>query len=190
MLPTKFVIQVPTISSLPPVSPCLGQSNVTLTLSGQPVTHSLLSSSQIMPVPGPTLRYKKRTVAYRIGMQEKCSPGSFEVAMDVIQHGSDKVMKSFTYFDSRDDFFRETAYTVHRNFYEVIPAGDPCCVEHYSPSQIHADCSPSDNKLAITIATICHEAKCQWPELALNSSPLDQVVVTIASRSVGAVYKH
>jgi len=180
MLPTNFVIQVPAISSLPPVSPGLGQSNVTLTLSGQPVTDSSLSSSQIMPVPGPTLRYKKRTVAYRTGMQEKCSPGSFEVAMDVIQHGSDKVTKSFTCFDSRDDFFRETAYTVHRNFYEIIPAG----------SQIHADCSPSDNKLAITIATICYEAKCQWPELALNSSPLDQVVVTTASRSAGAVYKH
>jgi len=76
-----------------------------------------------MPVPGPTLRYKKQTVSYR--MQEKRPLGSFEVAMDAIQHGTDKVVKSFTYFDSRDDFFRETAYTVHRNFYEIIPAGDP-----------------------------------------------------------------
>jgi len=127
-------------------------------------------------------------------MQEKRHLGSFEVAMDAIQHGTDKVVKSFTYFDSRDDFFRETAYTVHRNFYEFIPTGDPCClyfdVEHFSPSQFHADGSPSDNKLAITITTICHEAKCQWPELAVNPSPLDQVVVTTASRSAGAVYKH
>jgi len=127
-------------------------------------------------------------------MQEKRPLGSFEVAMDAIQHGTDKVVKSFTYFDSRDDFFREIAYTVHRNFYEIIPAGDPCClyfdVEHYSPSQFHADGSPSDNKLAITVATICYEAKCQWPELAVNPSPLDQVVVTTASRSAGAVYKH
>jgi len=127
-------------------------------------------------------------------MQEKRPLGSFEVAMDAIQHGTDKVVKSFTYFDSRDDFFRETAYTVHRNFDEIIPAGDPCCpyfdVEHYSPSQFYADGSPSDNKLAITIATICHEAKCQWPELAVNHSPLDQVVMTTASRSAGAVCKH
>ena len=63
-------------------------------------------------------------------------------------------------------------------------------VEHYSNSQFHIDGSPSDNKLAITIPTICHEAKSQWPELAVNPSPLDQVVVTTASRSAGAVYKH
>ena len=193
-LPTNLAIQIPAILSLPPVSPDLDQPNVTLTLSGQPVTDSLLSSCRTMPIPGPTLRYKKRTVSYRTGMQEKRPLGSFEVAMDAIQHGTDKVVKSFTYFDSRDDFFRETAYTVHRNFYEIIPAGDPCClyfdVEHYSPSQFHADGSPSDNKLAITVATICYEAKCQWPELAVNPSPLDQVVVTTASRSAGAAYKH
>jgi len=41
---------------------------------------------------------------------------SFKVAMDAIQHGTDKVVKSFTYFDSRDDFFRETAYTVNQKF--------------------------------------------------------------------------
>jgi len=114
--------------------------------------------------------------------------------MDAIQHGTDKVVKSFTYFDSRNDFFRETAYNVYRNFYEIILADDPCClyfdVEHFSPSQFRADGSPSDNKLAITIATICYEAKCQWPELAENPSPLDQEVVTTASRSAGAVYKH
>ena len=89
---------------------------------------SLLSSCRTMPVPGPTLRYKKRSVSYRTGMQKKRPLGSFEVAMDAIQHGTDKVVKSFTYFDSRDHFFRETAYTVHRNFYEIIPAGDPCCL--------------------------------------------------------------
>jgi len=127
-------------------------------------------------------------------MQEKCPLGSFEVARDAIQRGTDKVVKNFTYFDSRDNFFRETAYTVHWNFYEIVPAGDPCClyfdVEHYSPSQFHANGSPSGNKLAITIATICHKANCQWPELAVNPSPLDRVVVTTASRSAGAVYKH
>jgi len=127
-------------------------------------------------------------------MQEKCPLRSFEVAMDTIQHGTDKVVKSFKYFDSRDDFFRETVYTVDRNFYEIILAGDPCClyfdVEHYSHSQFHADGSPSDNKLAITVATICYEAKWQWPELVTNPSPLDQVVVTTASRSAGASYKH
>ena len=115
-----------------------------------------------MPVPGSTLRYKKQTVSYRTGMQEKRPLGSFEVAMDAIQHGTDKVVKIFTYFDSRDDFFRETVYTVQRNFYEIIPAGDPCClyfdVEHYSPSKFHADDSPLDNKLAMTVATICYEA--------------------------------
>jgi len=119
-------------------------------------------------------------------MQEERPLGSFEVAMDAIQHGTDKVVKSFTYSDSRDDSFRETAYTVHQNFYEIISAGDPCGlyfdVEHYSPSQFHADGSLSDNKLAITIVTICHEAKCQWPELGVNPSPLEQVVVTTASK--------
>ena len=115
-LPTNLAIQIPSIPSLPPVSPDLDHPNVTLTLSGQPVTDFLLSSCRTMPIPGPTLRYKKRTVSYRTGMQEKRPLGSFEVAMDAIQHGTDKVVKSFTYFDLRDDFFRETSYTVHRNF--------------------------------------------------------------------------
>jgi len=94
-----------------------------------------------MPFPGPTLQYKKRTVSYWTGMQEKCllGPGSLEVATDTMKHGTDKEVKSFTYFDSRDDFFQETAYTVHRNLYKIIQAGDPCClffdVEHCSPSQ-------------------------------------------------------
>jgi len=39
-LPTNLAIQVPAIPSLLPVSPGLGQPNVTLTLSGQPVTDS------------------------------------------------------------------------------------------------------------------------------------------------------
>ena len=131
---------------------------MSLTESGQPVTDALFSPCRIKPLPGPTLQYKKRTVSCRTGMQEKRPPGSFEVAMDALKYGTDKVVKSFTYFDSREDFFRETAYTVHRNFYEIIPAGDPCClyfdVEHYSNSQFHTDGSPSDNKLAITVATI------------------------------------
>jgi len=100
-------------------------------------------------------------------MQEKRPLGSFEVAMDAIKHGKEQVVKSFTYFDSRDDFSYERAYAAHRNFYEIFSAGDLCClyfeVEHYSPNQFYVDGSPSDNKLAITIATICHEAKCQWP---------------------------
>jgi len=101
-LPTNLAIQAPAIPSLPPVSPSLGQPNVTLTLSGQPVTDSLLFSCRIMPVPGPTLQYKKRTVSYRTGMQEKRPLGNFEVSMNAIQNGTDKVVKSFTYFDSRE----------------------------------------------------------------------------------------
>jgi len=42
-LPTNLAIQATAIASLPPVSPGLGQPNVTSTLSGQPVTDSLLS---------------------------------------------------------------------------------------------------------------------------------------------------
>ena len=52
---TNLAIQAPVIPSLSPVSPGLDQPNVTLTLSGQPVTDSLISSCRIMPVPGPTL---------------------------------------------------------------------------------------------------------------------------------------
>jgi len=61
-------------------------------------------------------------------MQEKRHLGSFEVVVDAIKHGTEKVVKSSTYFDSRDDFFRETAYTAHRNFDEIIPFDDPCCL--------------------------------------------------------------
>jgi len=51
---------------------------------------------------------------------------------------------------------------------------------------------PIKLQTAITIATICHEAKLQWLawELEVNPSPLDQVVVTTALRSAGAVHKH
>ena len=95
-----------------------------------------------MPVPGPTLRYKKRTVSYQTDMQEKRPLGSFVVAKDAIKQSIDKIVKSLTYFDSHDHFFSETAYTVYQKFYGIISAGDPCClyfdVEHHPPSQFHA----------------------------------------------------
>jgi len=190
-IPTNLAIQAPVILCLSSVSTGLGLPNVTLTLFGQPVTDSLLFSCWIMPVAGPSLRYKKRTVSYRTGMQEKHPLGSCEMAKDAIKHGTDQVVNCFTYFDSRDDFFRETAYTVHRNFHEIILAGDPCClcfdVEHYSPSQFHVDGSQSDNKPAITIATICHEAKCNLRSIPPLST---KWWLSTVSMSAGAVHKH
>ena len=72
------------IPSLPPVSPRLGQPIMSLTQSGQPVTDALLSQCWIKQLPGPILQYKKQTVSYRTGIQEKRPPGSFEVAMDAL----------------------------------------------------------------------------------------------------------
>jgi hypothetical protein len=54
------------------------------------------------------------------------------------------------------------------------------------------DGSLSDDKIATTIETIRDEAKTRWPSLAsaAGASPLDNVVVTTASRFTGEVYKH
>jgi len=127
-------------------------------------------------------------------MRDKRPLGSFEVAMDAVQRGPGKVVKHFTYFDSHENFFRETACTTQRNFYEIILDGNPCClyfdVEHYSQSQFNEDGTPTDDKLALTVATIRAEAIAHWPALAADPWPLDHVVVTTATRMAGGVYKH
>jgi len=73
-------------------------------------------------------------------MRDKRLPGGFEVALDALQRGNGKVVKHFTYFDSHENFFRETACTFQRNFYEIISDGNPYGlyfdVEQYSPRQV------------------------------------------------------
>jgi len=118
-------------------------------LSDQPVTGVPLSLCRIgnmcpseagMPPTRATPRYKGRAATYKQGMRDKRPLGSFEVALDALQRGTGKVVKHFTYFDSHENFFRETACTAQRNFYEIISDGNPCClyfdVEHYSPRNL------------------------------------------------------
>jgi len=125
-------------------------------------------------------------------MRDRRLPGSFEVAMDAVNSGTGKVVKAFTSYKSREDFFRETACLHKRNFYEII-SGD-CTnyfdIEHYSPSQFSRDGTPTDDRLATTIATIHAAAMACGAALAADPSLLDHVVVTTASRMVDGVWKH
>jgi hypothetical protein len=112
--------------------------------------------------------------------------------MDAVNSGTGKVVKAFTCYKSPEDFFRETACLPKRNFYEIISSS--CAmyfdIEHYSPSQFSGDGTPTDDRLATTIATIRAAAMARWAALAADPSPLDHVVVTTASRMVGGVWKH
>jgi len=151
----------------------------------------MCSSEAGMPPPRPTPR---RVSPHKQGMRDQRPPGSFEIAIDAVKRGTGRVVKAFTSYPSPQDFFRETACMPKRNFYEIISDGNPCClyfdVEHYSPSQFNEDGTPTDDFLALILATIRAEAQAYWQALAADPSPLDRVVVTTASRMVGGVWKH
>ena len=71
-------------------------------------------------------------------MLGKKPAGSFAVAVDYRRRDGD-VSKRFAFFDSSADLFRQTAYMVQRNFYELIEPGRwtklYLDIEHYVDSE-------------------------------------------------------
>ena len=121
-------------------------------LSDQPVTGVPLSLCRIgnmcpseagMPPTRATPRYKGRAATYKQGMRDKRPLGSFEVALDALQRGTGKVVNHFTYFDSHESFFAETACTAQRNFYEIISDGNPCVCTLTWNTTLQETCSHS-----------------------------------------------
>jgi hypothetical protein len=157
----------------------------------QPLTGVPLEKCRLILAPGTILAFKKIEYPLKKIMQDNCPEGSFAVARDIIGKYPKKI---YMIFKSHEDFFRETADEDHRNFYEIILVDKPCTlyfdIEHCTAGKFNEDGSPSDDKLPSTIKTICEEAKAWWLCLAVDPSPLDNVVVTTASRMTGAVFKH
>lgn len=157
----------------------------------QPLTGVPLEKCRLTLAPGTTLAFKKKEYALKKIMKDNRPEGSFAVARDII---GKYPKKRFMFYKSPEDFFRETADEDHRNFYEIILVDQPCTlyfdIEHCTAGKFINDGSPSDDKLAITIKTIREEAKARWPCLAMDPSPLDNVVVTTASRMTGEVFRH
>jgi hypothetical protein len=159
----------------------------------QPLTAVPLEKCRLTPAPGPTLAFMERKKEKKVKLLATLPEGGFAVSMDIVGLYP---AKEFTFFDSPEDFFCETANEKRRNFYEIILADKPCTlyfdIDHYTAGKFDKDGSLSDDKLATIIETIRDEAKTRWPSLAsaAGASPLDNVVVTTASRFTGEVYKH
>ena len=73
---------------------------------------------------GAILAYSKRITFRSNDLLQKMPANRFAVAFDVAEDGR----KQFTYFQSPEDFFRETTGMVNRNFYEIIRRDQPCCL--------------------------------------------------------------
>ena len=107
--------------------------------------------------------------------------GGFVVALDRDVLGR----KFFLRFPDPETFFRATARSSTRNFYELLPENSPVCLyldcEHYTATRAE------DNKLDIIVTTVQRLALARWIELEqVNLTP----VITTASRQSGALFKH
>lgn len=88
-------------------------------------------------------------------------PGSFAVAVD--KPGGTPGSTTFTYYESAEHFFMETADKEERNYYEIILKNQPCTmyfdINHYTQSQFKKDGTIEDDKLDSIVETICQKAK-------------------------------
>ena len=115
-------------------------------------------------------------------MMRASEPSSgFVVALDRDVLGR----KFFLRFPDPETFFRATARSSTRNFYELLPENSPVCLyldcEHYTATRAE------DNKLDIIVTTVQRLALARWIELEqVNLTP----VITTASRQSGALFKH
>ncbi len=128
-----------------------------------------------------TLIHTKRRFCRLRDMQQNRPEGSMEVAIDTNPHGS----KRYTYFADPTEFFMDTFAVVHRNYYELIPPNQPCCLyfdlEHYT-AKAH-----DDNKLQCALEVIQQQAERRW---SISTSCWETVVILTASRQVPTGYKH
>jgi hypothetical protein len=74
--------------------------------------------------------WRKRTCGRKAVMQQAAAASSFQVGIDT------ETGKAYTFFDSAEDFFKQTTYMVQRNFYEIVRTDQWCRlyfdVEHYT----------------------------------------------------------
>ena len=150
-----------------------------------------------LPQGAPNRTWKQRMqrgVGAKKRMKEKKPPGAFAVAVDhPCKDG--KVSKSFTFFESAADMFRQTAFMSQKNFYELIEPGRWARlyldIEHY----VDFESEPSRVEAAIRVVKegLLHN----WPEkFEAAESAIDDVVVLTASRLVEGAgnslvkYKH
>ena len=132
---------------------------------------------------GPALlKHRKRVKGRKADLLSSLPTGKFAVALDVADNGR----KCFTYFQSPEDYFRETTSIVNRNFYEIVWHNHPCCLyfdlEHFTESAL------SDSKLEATVRLLAKEIRSEWPHL--QHEAIQDVVITTGSRPAKGKFKH
>lgn len=122
---------------------------------------------------------------------------AFPVAVDY-RCRDDKVTKSFTFFESAEDLFRQTAEMEQKNFYELIEPGRwtklYLDIEHYVDA-CAANVAAGLVRIDEAVAVIKEVLTYHWRgEFETTGGALDDVVVLTASRHVEAAaqrkYKH
>ena len=135
-----------------------------------------------MPLGPALLKHRKRVKGRKADLLSSLPAGKFSVALDVADNGR----KCFTYFQSPEDYFRETTSIVNRNFYEIVWHNHPCCLyfdlEHFTESAL------SDSKLEATIRLLAKEIQSEWPQL--QHEAIQDVVITTGSRPAKGKFKH
>jgi hypothetical protein len=131
--------------------------------------------------------WRKRTCGRKAVMQQAAAASSFQVGIDT------ETGKAYTFFDSAEDFFKQTTYMVQRNFYEIVRTDQWCRlyfdVEHYTMT-------PKTNVTVEKILDIIEEVlRKRWPKIFEDqASVLTDRAITVASRWVNRdssrVYKH
>ena len=125
-------------------------------------------------------------------MLESRPAGSFAVSVDE-RYGNDKFTKSFTFFDSAADLFRQTAHLPQKSFYELIEADRWAKlyfdIEHY----VDSEAVPSGIEEAVQV--VKEQLIHTWPEKFQDTGHvIEDVIILIASRHVAGTgtgkYKH
>ena len=115
-------------------------------------------------------------------MLESRPAGSFAVSIDE-RYGNDQFTKTFTFFDSAADLFRQTAHLPQKSFYELIEADRWTKlyfdIEHYVDSE--AVPSGIDGAVQVVKEKLIHA----WSEKFQGADHvLEDVIILIGSRHV------
>ena len=173
---TNMIIEAPDWSTpssdqIMPAIPSIDAAQLRQTFTGARIHDCRLDTRLRMP-----LKYWTRQM-----MRASEPSGGFAVALDRDALGR----KFFLRFPDPETFFRSTARSSMRNFYELLPENSPVCLyldcEHYTATRVE------DNKLDMIVTTVQRLASARWSELEqVNLNP----VITTASRQSGALFKH
>ena len=118
-------------------------------------------------------------------MRENRPEGSFAVSVDE-RYGNGNFMKSFTFFDSAADLFRQTAHLPQKSFYELIEADRWARlyfdIEHY----VDSEAVPSGIEEAVRV--VKEQLIHTWPEKFQDTGHvIEDVIILIASRYVDVI---